>query len=71
MLGTGLTLGKYKRYTDYLGLDNHYVNVWFDPVKLRYDYTFLDHIRAGAIFSVSGEDRDGSVYFGALLGYRF
>lgn len=71
MLGPGLTLGRYKRYTDYLGLDNHYESFWFDPVKLRYDYTILDKIRVGAIISLTGEDRDGSTYFGVLIGYKF
>lgn len=71
MLGTGLTYGKYKRYTDYLGLDNHYEQVWWDPVKLRYDYTIHDRIRVGAIFSLTGEDGDGSTYIGVLLGYKF
>lgn len=71
MLGTGLTYGRYERYTDYLGLDNHYKKIWFDPAKLRYDYTILERIRIGAIFSITGEDGDGSTYFGLLLGYRF
>lgn len=71
MLGTGLTYGKYKRYTDYLGLDNHYEESWWDPIKLRYDYTIHDRIRVGAIISITGEDGDGSTYFGALLGYKF
>ena len=68
---SGLTYGKYKRYTDYLGLDNHYEEVWWDPVKLRYDYTIHDRIRLGAIFSLTGEDGDGSTYIGVLLGYKF
>lgn len=71
MLGTGLTYGRYERFTDYLGLDNHYEDVWFDPVKLRYDYTILDRIRVGAIISLTGEDGDGSTYFGVLFGYKF
>jgi hypothetical protein len=71
MLGTGLTYGKYKRYTDYLGLDNHYEEAWWDPAKLRYDYTIQDKIRVGAIISLTGEDGDGSTYFGVLLGYKF
>jgi len=71
MLGTGLTYGRYKRYSDYLGLDNHYEKAWWDPVKLRYDYTIHDRIRAGVIFSLSGEDGDGSTYIGVLLGYKF
>jgi hypothetical protein len=61
MLNSGLSMG----------LDNHYKNFWFDPVKLRYDYTVLGRIRLGTIFSLSGEDLDGSTYFGILIGYRF
>ena len=71
MLGPGFTLGKYTRYTDYLGLDHQYESIWFDPLKLRYDYTILDKIRLGAIISITGEDGDGSTYFGVLLGYKF
>jgi hypothetical protein len=71
MLGTGLTNGKYKRYSDYLGLEKEYKDSWWDPIKLRYDYTLPDKIRVGAIISLTGEDGDSSAYFGVLLGYRF
>jgi len=71
MLGTGLTYGKYTRYTDYLGLEKEYEDSWWDPVKLRYDYTLREKIRVGAIFSITGDDGDGSTYFGVLVGYKF
>lgn len=71
MLGTGLAYGRYKRYTDYIGFEKEYESSWWDPVKLRYDYTLLDKIRVGAIISLTGEDGDGSTYFGVLLGYKF
>lgn len=71
MLGTGLAYGRYKRYTDYLGFEKEYESSWWDPVKLRYDYTVLDKIRVGAIISLTGEDGDGSTYLGVLLGYKF
>lgn len=71
MLGTGMTFGKYTRYTDYLGLEHQYTALWFDPVKLRYDYTINDVVRIGAIFSIPGEDGDGSTIIGALLGFKF
>jgi hypothetical protein len=71
MLGTGLTNGRYKRYTDYLGFEKEYEDSWWDPIKLRYDYTLPDKIRVGAIISLTGEDGDSSTYFGVLLGYKF
>ena len=71
MIGTGLTHGSYKRYTDYLGFEKEYQDSWWDPVKLRYDYTLLNKIRVGAIISLTGEDGDSSTYFGVLLGYKF
>lgn len=71
MIGTGLTYGRYIRYLEYLGLEHDNKNVWFDPVKLRYDYTLPDGLRVGAIVSVTGENGDGSTFFGVLLGYKF
>lgn len=71
MLGPGLTLGKYKRYTDYLGFEKEYESLWFDFVKLRYDYTFSDNIRVGSIINLTGDDGDSSTYFGFLIGYKF
>jgi hypothetical protein len=71
MFGPGLTLGKYRRYTDYLGFEKEYESLWFDFVKLRYDYTIFDKIRLGSIIYLTGDDGDSSTYFGLLIGYKF
>lgn len=71
MLGPGLTLGRYTRYTDYLGFEKEYESLWFDFVKLRYDYTIQDKIRVGTIVYLTGDDGDSSTYFGLLIGYKF
>jgi hypothetical protein len=71
MLGPGLTLGRYTRHTDYLGFEKEYESLWFDFVKLRYDYTIHDKIRVGAIIYLTGDDGDSSTYFGLLIGYKF
>lgn len=71
MLGPGFTLGRYKRYTDYLGLEKEYESLWFDFVKLRYDYTIQDKFRLGTIIYLAGDDGDSSAYFGLLFGCKF
>lgn len=71
MLGPGLTLGTYKRYTHYLGFEKEYESLWFDFVKLRYDYTIQDKYRVGSIIYLTGDDGDSSTYFGLLFGYKF
>jgi hypothetical protein len=71
MLGPGLTLGRYKRFTDYLGFEKEYESLWFDYVKLRYDYAIHDKIRVGTIIHLTGDDGDSSTYFGLLIGYKF
>jgi hypothetical protein len=71
MLGTGFTYGRYERYTDYLGFEKAHRSIWFDPVKIRYDYTIMNRLRIGAIASLTGEDGDGSTYVGILAGCKF
>ena len=71
MLGPGLTFGRYTRYTDYFGFEKEYKSLWFDYLKLRYDYTINEKIRVGTIVNLTGDDGDSSTYFGLLIGYKF
>ena len=71
MIGPGLTLGRYTRYTEYIGFEKEYESLWFDFIKLRYDYTISDKVRVGSIIELTGDDGDSSTYFGFLVGYKF
>jgi hypothetical protein len=71
MFGPGLTFGRYTRNSDYLGFEKEYKSLWFDFVKLRYDYTINEKIRVGTIVNLTGDDGDSSTYFGLLIGYKF
>ena len=70
LIGSGLYYGKYKRYSDY-SFEKEYTQIWINPVRLLYDYTFSNNVRIGGIVSMYGDDGDGTSYFGFLLGYKF
>lgn len=70
MLGPGFSYGKYKRMTDTYGYDKEHTSTWIDWGKIRYDYTLKNNIRLGIVGSLSGEDGDGSTFFGIVLGYK-
>ena len=71
LIGPGIFYGKYLRHNDYVGFEKEYTNTVINPVRIQYDYTFSSNMRIGGIVSLYGDDRDGTEYFGLLLGYKF
>lgn len=70
MLGPGFSYGNYTRSTDTPGYDKNYTSTWFDWCKIRYDYTLCDRYRLGLISSFYGDDGDGTLYFGFVVGFK-
>ncbi len=71
LVGPGVSYGDYKRSTKSIGFEKEYSSFWFNPVKIRYDYIFSNHIKIGVDASLYGDDGDGSIYLGLLAGYFF
>ena len=69
MFGPGVTVGKYKRNSPDSGVEKDYKAIWFNPVKLRYDYYFGKRSKVGVDLAVYGEDEEDSLYVGLVLGY--
>ena len=70
MLGPGFSCGNYKRSTGTPGYDKDYTSTWFDWCKIRYDYTLYDSYRLGLIASLFGDDGDGTIYVGFVIGFK-
>lgn len=71
MIGPGISYGNYIRYTENIGFEKEYWEYWFNPVKLRYDYIFNSKIKLGLDASLYGDDGDGAIYLGLVIGYVF
>lgn len=48
-----------------------YNEVWWNPVKIQYDYTFSNHFMIGSYLGWYGDDGDNSNLIGILLAYKF
>ncbi len=71
MVGTGIGYEKYTRYTETIGFEKQYYGFCYNPVKLRYDYIFGNHLKVGIDATLYGDDGDGSLFTGFVLGYVF
>ena len=71
MIGPGISYGNYKRYTKGIGFEKEYKDFWINPLKLRYDYILNSNIKIGFDASLYGDDADGAIYFGLVMGYVF
>ena len=70
MLGPGFSYGNYTRSTGTPGYDKDYNSTWFDWCKIRYDYTLYNRYRLGLIASLYGDDGDGTIYVGFVIGFK-
>ncbi|WP_167619810.1 hypothetical protein [Maribellus sediminis] len=69
MLGPGITVGKFNGDSRELADMRDQNTVWFNPVKLRYDYYFGKRSKIGFDFAMYGEGKEDSLYLGLVMGY--
>ncbi|MCF8335552.1 MAG: hypothetical protein K9H65_03010 [Bacteroidales bacterium] len=72
MLGPGIHYGTYERYSSWDEGTWHkeYSSYTIDYVKVRYDYSINERISIGSMASIFGDDGDGSLSAGLVVGYR-
>ena len=68
MIGPGLHYGYYEKNANY---SKDYWKLTIDYLKIRYEYKFNNNFTLGPVFSLYGDDRDGSSYFVLNIGYKF
>ncbi len=50
--------------------EKQYYNVWWNPAKIQYDYTFSNKVMIGAYLGFYRDDGDNSNLLGFVIGYK-
>jgi hypothetical protein len=75
-ISTGLNAGNYyslsinSANTYNPRFEKDYYDIWWNPAKIQYDYTFSNKIMLGTYLSFYGDDGDNSNLIGFVIGYK-
>lgn len=75
-ISSGITAGNYYRLTNNsLNVNNpvsekEYYDIWWNPFRIQYDYTFSGNVMFGTYLGLYGDDGDNSNLIGFVIGYK-